>query len=144
MSKMLSLITFALTLMVLGPVARAADYYGEPPRVQTPAPGAARAQPPASYGEGVGMKAASGLANMTLGWVELPKNMINTSNQVNVALGVTGGVLKGLLHTVGRTVGGVVDLLTSPFPARPLVQPPFVWENFDMETTYGPAFKLQD
>jgi putative exosortase-associated protein (TIGR04073 family) len=90
------------------------------------------------------MKAASGFANMGLGWIEIPKNVINTSNEWNnVLFGMTGGLVKGTLHMLGRTVSGVVDLVTFPLPTQPIAQPPFVWQNFTMETQYGPIFKLQ-
>ncbi len=141
-SKLVSFL-FALTLMSLGSVAFAQNYYGDPTGTMAPAASTVRTPPPQSYGEGVGLKLGSGLANMTLGWIEVPKNIINTSNQVNLVLGFTGGLAKGVLHMLGRTIGGTVDLLTSPFPLKPIVQPPFVWENFEVETSYGPSFKPQ-
>lgn len=143
MTSKLSSFLFALILMSLGSSALAQDYYGNPAGGMAPAASAVKALPPQSYGEGVGLKVGSGLANMTLGWIEVPKNIINTSNQVNLVLGFTGGLAKGVLHMLGRTIGGTVDLLTAPFPFAPIVQPPFVWENFEVETGYGPSFKSQ-
>jgi len=93
------------------------------------------------YGTAVGQKLGSGLSNLTLGWLELPKNVVNTSNETNLAVGVTGGVLKGVLHPLGRTLAGTVDVLSAPFPTKPIVTPPFVWQNFNTETQYNPIFK---
>ncbi|UZR30564.1 exosortase system-associated protein, TIGR04073 family [Methylococcus mesophilus] len=92
------------------------------------------------YGTATSLKLGSGLSNLTTGWLEIPKNMINTSNQTNVLFGISGGLLKGLLHTVGRTLTGAVDFITFPVPTQPIAHPEFVWQKFSEETTYGPAF----
>ncbi|AAU91439.1 exosortase system-associated protein, TIGR04073 family [Methylococcus capsulatus] len=92
------------------------------------------------YGTTTTLKLGSGLSNLTLGWLEIPKNMINTSNQINVLFGISGGLLKGLLHTAGRTLTGAVDFLTFPVPTQPIAHPEFVWQKFSDETSYGPAF----
>lgn len=96
----------------------------------------------ASYGEMVRTKLASGLTNMSFGLFEIPKNVINTSNEVNVLLGATGGVLKGTLHTVGRLLAGSVDFLTFLVPSQPITHPAYVWEDFKTDTTYGPFFDM--
>lgn len=85
-------------------------------------------------------KLGSSLTNLALGWVEIPKSMIATTNQTNVLFGISGGLLKGVLHTTGRTLAGALDLLTLPFSTRPIAQPAFVWQRFDTETRYGPVF----
>src|SRR5690606_9318069 len=89
-----------------------------------------------NYGQNVGTKLGSGLSNLALGWVEFPKNMINTTNETNVIFGLSGGFLKGGLHTLGRIASGVVDVLTFPLPTQPITNPAFVWENFNAETQY--------
>ncbi|BBA34973.1 uncharacterized protein sS8_3030 [Methylocaldum marinum] len=96
------------------------------------------------YGQDVGTKLGSGLSNLALGWVEFPKNIINTTNETNVLFGLSGGFLKGGLHTLGRIASGVVDVLTFPLPTQPITKPGFVWENFDVETQYGPVFQTKD
>jgi putative exosortase-associated protein (TIGR04073 family) len=88
-------------------------------------------------------KLGAGLANLALGWLEIPKNMIATANQTNVLFGISGGLLKGILHTAGRTLAGAADLLTFPLPTRPIVQPEFIWQRFGTETHYGPVFALE-
>jgi putative exosortase-associated protein (TIGR04073 family) len=89
------------------------------------------------YSSKISQKLTSGISNMALGWVEIPKNVINTANESNLALAAMGGVVKGVLHTIGRTLSGAVDLLTFPFPTTPITQPLYVWENFNIETSYG-------
>ena len=98
----------------------------------------------ADYGEEVGMKLGSGFSNIALSWLEVPKNMINTTNQTNLALGLIGGVIKGVLHTLARTTAGVTDVLSAPLPTQPIVEPQFIWQNFDVETHYNPVFKLKN
>jgi len=91
-----------------------------------------------SYLQKVGDKLAAGSTNVATGWLEIPKNMILTSNQHNVVMGLTGGLLKGVLHTVGRTLSGSFDLMTFPLPSQPIVKPVRVYESFKVETQYGP------
>jgi putative exosortase-associated protein (TIGR04073 family) len=78
------------------------------------------------YGEAVKLKLASGLSNLFLGLVEVPKNIINTSNQVNLLFGVTGGTVKGTAHALGRTLSGIADVFTAPLGNKPITNPPFV------------------
>lgn len=95
-----------------------------------------------SYGEMVRTKLASGLTNMSFGIFEMPKNIINTSNEVNVLLGVSGGAMKGALHTAGRLLGGSLDFITFLVPSQPITHPAYVWDDFKSETTYGPFFDM--
>lgn len=95
-----------------------------------------------SYGSKVGNKALNAFANLTTGVVEIPKNIINTTNKSNIIYGAVGGLFKGMVHTAGRIGVGVVDLLTIPLPTKPIAQPGYIWDNFDVDTTYGPVFRL--
>lgn len=92
-----------------------------------------------SYGQAVGRKVSSGLANIATGVVEIPKNIINVSNQSNFAYGFVGGMLKGLLNTAGRISMGALDLVTAPIPSDPIVRPLYIWDDFSSDTSYGPA-----
>jgi putative exosortase-associated protein (TIGR04073 family) len=94
-----------------------------------------------SYGDAVRLKLGSGFSNILLGLLEVPKNIISTSNQANVLLGITGGTVKGTAHALGRTLAGIVDVFSFPVPTKPITNPPFVWENWYTETTYGPFFQ---
>jgi putative exosortase-associated protein (TIGR04073 family) len=97
---------------------------------------------PRSYGEKVGLKTFNAFANLTTGWLEIPKNIINTTNQSNFFYGVSGGLLKGIVNTLGRVGVGVTDLITAPIPTKPIARPARVWDNFDVDTTYGDVFRL--
>jgi putative exosortase-associated protein (TIGR04073 family) len=95
-----------------------------------------------SYGEKVGNKALNAFANLTTSSLELPKNIINTMNKSNFFYGVFGGFLKGLVNTLGRTGCGIADLLTFPLPTKPIVYPVYIWDDFDVDTTYGDVYRL--
>ena len=95
-----------------------------------------------SYGEKVGNKALNAFANMTTSPLEMPKNIINTMNQSNFFYGVFGGFLKGLVNTLGRTGCGIADFITLPLPTKPIAYPVYIWDDFDVDTTYGEVFRL--
>lgn len=97
-----------------------------------------------SYGEAIGTKAAMGFSNIALAWLELPKNVIATTNQTNLAVGLTGGTIKGIVHTAGRILSGAADFLTFPYPTQPITQPGYIWQDFGVETQYGPIFVRKD
>jgi putative exosortase-associated protein (TIGR04073 family) len=98
--------------------------------------------PQQSYGNKVGQKAARAVANLGTAWLEIPKNMINVTNQSNVFYGVVGGLFKGLVHTAGRLGVAVADLITIPLPTKPIAHPIYIWEDFDRDTVYGDTFRL--
>lgn len=95
------------------------------------------------YGDTVRLKVGSGFSNILLGLLEVPKNIISTSNQANVLLGITGGTVKGTAHALGRTLAGIVDVVSFPVPSPPITHPPFVWQNWYTDTTYGPFFPTE-
>ena len=95
-----------------------------------------------TYGETTGRKALSGFANIGTAFLELPKNVINFSNQSNFAFGFGFGAIQGIFNTVGRVVIGVSDLVLAPLPTQPVVYPLYVWQDFETDTSYGPIFRL--
>ena len=97
-----------------------------------------------SYGSNVGDKALNGFANMTTAVLEIPKNIINTTNESNIAYGAVGGLAKGILNTVFRMITGMSDFVTAPLPTKPFVYPMYIWDDFDEDTTYGEVFRLQE
>lgn len=121
-------------LMVLSPVTQADEQHVDN----------ANAQEEQSYPEKVGEKALSGFANVSTALYEIPKNIINTTNQSNVVFGFTGGLAKGLLNTMGRVMVGVADLATTLIITKPIVSPGHVWEDFDTDTTYGEVMRLDN
>ncbi|SEL09362.1 putative exosortase-associated protein, TIGR04073 family [Nitrosovibrio tenuis] len=96
-----------------------------------------------SYPEKVGNKLAHGVANTVTGIVEVPKNMILESNKKGPAYGIPVGFFTGIVQGIGRTLTGVVDLVTFPIPTKPIIYPDFIWKDFDKETHYHPDWKLQ-
>jgi putative exosortase-associated protein (TIGR04073 family) len=94
------------------------------------------------YVEGVGDKLAHGIANTVTGIGEIPKNIIIETNEKGLAYGIPVGFFTGLVHGVGRTLTGVVDLVTFVIPTKPIIEPDFIWENWDKKTHYKPEWKL--
>lgn len=101
---------------------------------------------PLSQAEGymadVGHKFVRGFSNLFGGIGEVPKNIVNASNKTNPVIGGSGGLMMGTLDTLGRTASGIVDVITSPIPTKSLVQPEFVWEDFNHDTKYGYGEKV--
>jgi putative exosortase-associated protein (TIGR04073 family) len=91
------------------------------------------------YLDQVSKKLTVASSNLTLGWLEIPKNILLTSTEQNVLMGVSAGLFKGVLHAAGRTLGGVFDLVTFPLPSESIVKPLHVYQNFQVETRYGPV-----
>ena len=94
-----------------------------------------------SYQNIMGEKFVSGIANVATGVVELPKNIVLTSQEKGIPYGMTIGVVSGVAHTIGRTVVGLMDVITFMIPTGPSsVQPQYVWNSFSRETTYGTRY----
>ena len=78
-------------------------------------------------------KAARGIANTALGWLELPKQVYLTVNEDGVAKGVFVGPLKGIGMTVIRTAAGVGEFMTFfvAYPGfyDPYFDPAYVWQK---------------
>ena len=95
------------------------------------------------YGPKVGEKALRSLANITLGVIEIPKNIIIVSNRTNLLYGLTGGTGLGILNTTGRISVGVLDLLTFPLSTKSITQPIYPWDKYlAVYTSYGDMFVL--
>jgi putative exosortase-associated protein (TIGR04073 family) len=76
-------------------------------------------------------KLGRGVANTLTGWVELPKNIHQTSVEDNVLSGITLGLAKGIGMTIVRTGAGIYEIATFPFPLpqdyRPILEPEYVF-----------------
>ena len=83
--------------------------------------------------DGMMTKAGRGLANVTTGWLELPKQIYTTSKEDGIAKGILVGPLKGLGMTLVRTVAGVGEFMTFfvAYPGfyDPFFDPAYVWEK---------------
>lgn len=95
------------------------------------------------YGEKIGLKTLRGLSNVSLSILEVPKNIINISNESNIIFGASAGLLLGTVNTFGRIAVGALDLITFPLATKPIVQPIHPWQNyFEVETEYQDIFDL--
>lgn len=76
-------------------------------------------------------KLGRGVANTLTGWVELPKNIYNTSVEDNAFSGMTLGLAKGAGMTLVRTGTGIYEIATFPFPLPenyvPILEPEYVF-----------------
>lgn len=89
-----------------------------------------------SYLAGFTNKVSQGVSNMATGFLEIPKNVINISNEHNIFVGMTWGILRGAAHGVSRTLVGSAELLTSPFPTKEFAAPAYAWERFSEDSRY--------
>ena len=116
------------------------------------------------YFRQAGDKALNGFTNVVTGPLELPKSIINYTNHAsynygnnfnggnysnndpddNIIYGIFGGIISGSINATGRIMTGVTDLITAPLPTKPIVQPKYVWDDFDKNNSYGPVFRLVD
>lgn len=89
-----------------------------------------------SYLSGFTSKVNQGIFNMATGFIEIPKNIVNISHDENILVGLTWGTLRGVTHTVGRTLVGAGEFITSPIPSDEFISPAYVWERFSEDTRY--------
>ena len=84
----------------------------------------------ACYAQNALKKLGRGVANIITGWIEIPKNVYDTSQEENILMGLTVGLAKGLGMSVIRTGVGIYDTVTFPFPVpedyEPLLEPEYV------------------
>ena len=80
---------------------------------------------------GAGGKLTRGLMNVVTGWLELPNEIVDTSNRQNVLVGATWGTLQGLGKGVVREVVGVYETITFPVPVpsnyAPILSPEYAF-----------------
>ena len=80
-------------------------------------------------------KAGRGLAGMTVGFLEIPGNIVAETRSRGPAWGFSLGFAKGLGMVVVRELVGVYEFVTAPFPIpagfAPIIQPEFPWDYFE-------------
>ena len=97
-----------------------------------------------NYGRKISDKLLGGLTNTGLAVIEIPKCVINTTNEYNFMFGLTAGLLKGVVNFIGRTMVGLVETVTFLIPTKAVPQPTVPWSEFDTDTSYDKVFKLRD
>jgi putative exosortase-associated protein (TIGR04073 family) len=84
-------------------------------------------------GPAVAQKAVRGLANAGFGMVtEVPKTVYYDTLEDGPLYGLTVGVLEGLSWGIARTLTGIYEVVTFPFPVpegyRPIYRPHYPFE----------------
>ena len=83
------------------------------------------------YAQDAFTKLGRGVANVLTGWVEIPKNIYDTSVKDNALAGVTLGLAMGAGMTIVRTGAGIYEIGTFPFPLpenyKPILEPEYVF-----------------
>ena len=87
-------------------------------------------------------KFARGLAGMTLSVLEVPGNMVAESQARGYGEGIPLGFAKGLGMIVPRTLVGVWEFVSAPFPLpagyRPILDPEWPWGYFEDRRAAAP------
>lgn len=76
-------------------------------------------------------KLARSATNLLTGWLEIPSQIMQTTERSGSLMGMTEGLGRGLVFGVGRTLVGAVELVTFPIPNPttgygPVIEPEFV------------------
>ena len=91
-------------------------------------------------------KLGRGLAGLTLGFLEVPGNIVQETRTNGVISGMTVGLAMGAGKLVVRELVGAYEFLTAPLPLpagfEPVLQPEFSWDYFDSEP--GRAYGFSD
>lgn len=151
--RQLSLVPLSMALFLAQLPAFAADYYEQQQQNEQLLKRQVELQKKMEhdrYIRQVEDKAALGAANLVSSPLEIPKNIVNVYNypenykDANLIYGVVGGVIKGTFDAAGRIFSGAFDLVTAPLPTKPVVQPKYIWDDFDKSNSYGQIFRLVD
>ena len=86
-------------------------------------------------------KLGRGASNVLLGWLELPKNIANEWRRTEPFTGTIVGVVKGTGWAVVRTLAGVYEVVTFPFPV-PRNYEPIMYPEFVLPTIWGDRLPL--
>lgn len=61
-------------------------------------------------------KFSRGLLNTAFGWFEIMNEIGNEADREGPAIGIPAGFLRGTFFAAGRTLAGVYEMITFPFP----------------------------
>jgi putative exosortase-associated protein (TIGR04073 family) len=77
-------------------------------------------------------KLGRGFANLTLGVLEIPRNIVEDNRTNGPLSAATVGVALGLARAPARTVLGAYEILSAPFALpeayRPMISPEYAWQ----------------
>ena len=79
-------------------------------------------------------KLGRGLSNISLGWIEVPRQMIKVKQERGDGAGDVSGIfwgpLKGFTFFIGRTILGAYEVATFLVPSyKPLVKPEYIFSE---------------
>ena len=94
-----------------------------------------------SYPARIGGKFGIGLINTVTGIIEIPKSMMVVSAEEGIGMGMSLGFVKGMTNMLGRTLTGMVDVVSFPIPTKPMITPAVVFQDFNQETTYASGWE---
>jgi putative exosortase-associated protein (TIGR04073 family) len=84
-------------------------------------------------------KVGRGAANLTLGVLALPGEIVHTTRDSGVFVGATWGFVKGVAMMVTTEVVGLFEVLTCPFETppgfKPILEPEYPWGYFTKDST---------
>ena len=87
----------------------------------------------ASYAQDIGKKLCRGFMNTITGWMEIPKNIHDTSVEEGIPNGIFLGIPKGCAMTFVRTGVGIYEMVTFLFPIpesyNPMLEPEFIFKG---------------
>jgi putative exosortase-associated protein (TIGR04073 family) len=79
-------------------------------------------------------KLGRGFANLGLGVLAIPSQVIETTRKSGPTVGVTWGIIKGAGLMLATEVVGLFEILSCPFATppgyRPILEPEFPWQHF--------------
>ena len=94
-----------------------------------------------SYPARIAGKFGIGLINTVTGIVEIPKSMMVETASEGIGMGMSLGFVKGMTNMMGRTLTGMLDVVSFPIPTKPMITPAVVFQDFDKETTYASGWE---
>lgn len=83
-------------------------------------------------GDDAGTKLGRGASNLAFGWFEVVNEMGQQSDKHGPLIGVPGGILRGAVFGIGRTLAGALEVVTFLLPNgergyAPIVMPESVF-----------------
>lgn len=80
-------------------------------------------------------KLGRGMANLSMGMMAIPSEVIATTKRSGPAIGATWGFVRGTGFMIATEVVGLWEVLTCPFATPPdyeaIIQPEFPWQRFN-------------
>jgi putative exosortase-associated protein (TIGR04073 family) len=81
-------------------------------------------------------KLGRGISNVLLGWVEIPKNIAKEWRRTEPFTGTIVGSVKGIGWAIARTLSGVYEIISFPFPV-PRNYEPIMYPEFVLPSVWG-------